>query len=320
MAIVYHGLGDLPHSGKLKSAVVKTGELAASGPAANAGFSNHTLLCRALRSPAEVSFTTTRPQLAGFWRPIRLLWEQNHRVEALSAIAEAAWRSEPDAGGRIPALFLMAHMRMDNGDAVGAEQCLQSAVKQLGHQAGMPVKSSGHAGSRIPAFETTSPYALCDRDWLILAIQALLKNDLESCLLWIRQADRSLLNSVSASESPQRLRLIGDLHAVLACVAVQADEMDEAEKHLATGYQRHVQAEAFQSVCRDLILTSRLAVLRGQLERAKTLLDAAECQLVLALIPDETDCSPLMEIIHADRRRRTCAVVGIRTFQQIRQV
>jgi hypothetical protein len=242
-----------------------------------------------------------------------LLWEQNHRVEALSAMAEAAWRSEPDAGGRIPALFLMAHMRMDNGDAVGAEQCLQTAVKQLGGQSGMPVNSSGQARSRTPVFAATSPYALCDRDWLILAIQALLKNDLESCLLWIRQADRSRLNHVSASvsESPQRLRLIGDLHAVLACVAVQADEMDEAEKHLAAGYQRHLQAEAFQSVCRDLILTSRLAVLRGQSDRAQTLLDAAECQLVLALIPEETDCNPLMDIIHTDRRRMASAVPGI---------
>ncbi len=303
----------MPDSGKLKSAVVKTIELAATGPAANTGFLNHTLLCRALRSPAEVSFTTTIPQLAGSWRPVRLLWEQNHRVEALSAMAEVAWRSEPDASGRIPALFLMAHMRMDNGDAVGAEQCLQSAVKQLGSQAGIPVNSSGPARLRIPAVETTSPYALCNRDWLILAIQALFKNDLESCLLWIRQAERSLLNHVSASvsESPQRLRLIGDLHAVLACVAVQADEMDEAEKHLAAGYQRHMQAEAYQSVCRDLILTSRLAVLRGQSDRAQTLLDAAECQLVLAFIPDETNCNPLMAIIHTDRRRMTSAVLGI---------
>jgi len=216
-------------------------------------------------------------------------------------MAETARRAGLCAASSIPTLFLMAHMRMDCGDPVGAERCLQSAVKQLGHQTGMHVQSSSQARSRIAPVETASPYALCDRDWLILAIQALLNHDLESCLLWIHQADRCAFDSVDASESPQRLRLVGDLHAVLACVAAQAEEMEEAEKFLATAYRRHVQTEAFQAVCRDLILTARLAMLQGQSDRTETLLDAAECQLVMALPPDEADRSPLMHIIHGDR-------------------
>ena len=165
----------------------------------------------------------------------------------------------------------------------------------------MPAKSPIQPRSRISSVDTSLPYALRSRDWLILAIQALLQDDLPSCLLWIHQADRRVFEPVTASESPQRLRLIGDLHAVLACVAVQAEEQDEAERFLATAYQRHVQAEAFQSVCRDLILTSRLAMLQGQSERAQTLLDAAECQLVIALTPDEADRCPLMVVISGDR-------------------
>ena len=229
-------------------------------------------------------------------------------------MTEMTRRSGQDASSSIPTMFLMAHMQMDDGDTVVARRCLQSAVKELGHQAGVPVKPSVEARSGMSGCETTSPYALRDREWLILAIQTLLNNDLESCLLWVHQADRRVFDSVVASECPRRLRLTGDLHAVLACAAVQAGEMKEAEKFLATAYERHAHAEAFPSVCRDLILTSRLAILQGQSDRAQSLLDAAECQLVMALTPDVADRSPLMSIIHSDRMQIAD------TFQQIRQV
>ncbi len=245
-------------------------------------------------------------------------------------MAETARRSGQSADGNIPVLFLMAHMRLEIGDAVGAERCLQSAVKQLGRGQscfdgsggrGWTERSEGSPGvsgwcTPTPATHQSiadralgqqagmpakSPYALRSRDWLILAIQSLLQDDLPSCLLWIHQADRRVFEPVTPYEFPQRLRLIGDLHAVLACVAVEAEELDEAERFLATAYQRHVQAEASQSVCRDLILTSRLAMLQGQSDRAQTLLDAAECQLVIALTPDDADRCPLMDIICGDR-------------------
>lgn len=167
----------------------------------------------------------------------------------------------------------------------------------------MSAKSGSQTRSHLSAVDTTSHDALCSRDWLILAIHALLKGDLDSSLLWIHQADRRVFDSVTASDSHQRLRLIGDLHAVLACVAVKVREMNEAERFLATAYQRHVQAEAFHSVCRDLILTSRLALLQGQSDRAQTLLDAAECQIVVSFTPDEADRCPLMDVIYRDRMR-----------------
>lgn len=310
--------GDLPYSGKPKSAIVKTSEVAATCVARMVQFPATGLLCRKLRSPAEVSFSTTMPQLAAFWRPVRSLWEQDRRAEAFSAMAEKVRHAEQYANISIPTLLLMAQMQMENAGTVGAQRFLQSAMKQLGHQTGMPVKSSGPARSRISTVSATSRYALCGRDWLILAIQALLNHDLESCLLWIHHADRQVFDSVTASESPQRLRLVGDMYAVLACVAAQAGEMDESEQFLATAYQRHLQSEAFQAVCRDLILTARLAMLQGQSDRTQTLLDAAECQLVMALTADEADRSPLMDIIHSDRMRNADTSQG--AFQQIRQV
>ena len=54
-------------------------------------------------------------------------------------------------------------------------------------------------------------------------------------------------------------------------------------------------------MCRDLILTAGLATLQGQFDRTQTLLDAAECQFVMPLHPDEADRSLLMGIIYSDR-------------------
>lgn len=280
---------------------MKTRNFAATKLAPKAQVSGRRLLCKNLRSPAEVSFFTPVPELAAFWRPVRALWEQNQRVEALALLDDTARRPGQYSSVSIPTFLLLVHLRMEDGDGVGAERCLQAAAKELGQQTGMTAKAHFSRRSRTSAGGRIQPYALCGREWLILAIQSLLKNDMASCLVWIHQADRRVFEPAAASESPQRLRLIGDLHAVLACVAAQTDEMDQAEKFLATAYQRHMQAEAFQSACRDLILTSRLAMRQGQAERAQSLLDAAECQLVISLTPTETDRSPLMDIIHSDR-------------------
>ena len=239
-------------------------------------------------------------------------------MEAFALLDEIARRTRQDSGVSIPTYLLFAHLLMEDGDSVGAERCVQAAVKELGQRTVMTVNPRFSNRSRISAGSGIQPYALGGREWLILAIQSLMKNDMASCLMWIHQADRRVFGSVAASESPQRLRLIGDLHAVLACVAAQTDEMNEAEKLLATAYQRHIQAEAFQSACRDLILTSRLARRQGQAERAQSLLDAAECQLVISLTQDETDRSPLMDIIHCDRMQETNGRSGNRCHQMVR--
>ncbi len=241
------------------------------------------------------------PRLAALWRPAQVFWEQHQRAEAIARLDESTQRLRQYACVSIPTMLLASHLRIEAGDDVGAARCLQSAMKNLGQQSGIRLRSGVPTAPRFPARETTFSYTLCDRDWLILAIHALLKNDLKSCLLWIYQADFRLFDSFTASESPRRLRLIGDLHATLACLAVQANEPDEAEKFLRTAYESHSQAEAFQSICRDLILTSRLATMQGQTQRARSLLNAAECQLVMSLTEIEADRSPLMEIIRSGR-------------------
>lgn len=194
-------------------------------------------------------------------------------------------------------LVLLSHLQIEVGDPVGAERSVQTAVRKLASQTEISPRLRSASFSRLGKLDTGRTYAFCSRDWLILALHALSKNDAESCLLWIHQADQCVFDAMDASMPSWRLQLIGDLHAVLACVAAQSNELAEAEKFLATAYARHAQAESFSSVCRDLILASRLAFLQGQTQRAQTLLAAAECQLVISLTAIEADHHPLMEVI-----------------------
>lgn len=237
------------------------------------------LLWGTLRSPVEVSFPIEIPELARCAGPVRYLWERNKRAEAIAKLTETLRKTEHDAPLDIPMLFLLAHMQTEEGDALAGKRCLQQALNKLGQRA--------------------DTYVPCDRDWLVLAIHEFLNGDSESCLRWIYQTDRQPVDSVARLESGSRWRLLGDIQVVLACVAVQTNELEEAEKLLSTAYERHSQAEAFRSVCRDLILTSRLARIQGQSQRAASLLDAAECELMMSLTPAEAQHSPLMQIIHA---------------------
>jgi len=282
-----------------ESAVVKTSRIAGTQFQNRPRNPGRSLLCGQLRSPTEVSFAAEAPELWAFWGPARQLWELNQQSSAFADLTETVRRFRNSPGISIPTQFLIAQMKIDAGEIVAAERCLQHALKQLGQQTRIrtiPVfQHSGFKGGN-----SRQSYTLCNRDWLVLAIHAILKNDLESCLSWIFQADRRLFEPVSASKSDCRLRLNGDLHAVLACVAVQMNELNEAETFLATATEHHTRADAFRSVCRDLILTSRLARIKGQTQRAARLLQTAESSLMVSLPPSEAQRCPLMQVIYAN--------------------
>jgi hypothetical protein len=297
LAVVYRGLVTCLTLANRKSATVLTRNFAATqyAPASQPIFNG--LLCQALRSPVEVSFSSPRTELAIHWRSARTLWDQHRHTDAITDLSDSIWRSGPYSWMNIPTLVFLSHLQLEVGDPIGAERNLQTAIRKLGTQTEIPTRLRSASFSRLGKFDTGRTYAFYGRDWLILALHALAQNDAESCLLWIHQADRCLFDAVDASISPRRLQLIGDLHAVLACMAVQSNELVEAESFLATAYERHSQAEAYSSICRDLILASRLAFIQGQTQRAHSLLAAAECQLVTSLNAIEADHHPLMKVI-----------------------
>jgi len=291
----------LANSGNPKSAVVKTIDLPAIQPAPAGLSTRKNLLCQAFRSPIDVSFYTADPRISAVWRPSRLLWEQNRPLDAIAWLIESLGRNDLSANIRIPTLFLLAQMHIENSDPISAERCIQRGLRDLGQQTQSHSNVRDANRSNNSTNGGTQPYAISGREWLTLAIQSLTKGDLESCLRWIFQANRELACSATTSESQAEIKLTGDLNAVLACAMTQTRDFEEAERCLVTAYRLHLDTEAFESACRDLILTSRLAAGQGQLKRASSLLDVAECQLILTLPQDYAASNWLTDTIYRDR-------------------
>lgn len=280
---------------------MKTIELSAVESALARRSPSQSLLCKALRSPIEISFPTVEHRLMSIWRPARSLFEQHRMLDAIAVLTEVIQQPELSANARIPTLFLLAQMHIENGDSICAEQCIQRGLRSLGQQTHRPRdwSNSVRTGTSVQAKIQTYSLGVCD--WLTLAIQSLSNGDVESSLRWIDQADRTLSCDVLSSASSTQARKIGDLHAVLACAMAQNKCFEEAERCLLAAYQQHIDAESYESASRDLILTSRLAAIQGQTERAYTLLDAAECQLILALPSGAAENGPLANTIRSDR-------------------
>lgn len=291
----------MPHSGNPKSAVVKTIELSAISAAHARRSPSQNLLCTGLRSPIQISISTADYQLASIWRPARLLFEQRRILDAMAALTGVIQQPELPANVSIPTLFLLAQMHFENGDSITAEKCTQRGLRSLGQQTHPPREftNSIRTGNSVAA--KNQPYTLDVRDWLTLAIQSLTNDDAESSLRWVYQADQALLCGVASLSASAQARQIGDLNAVLACAMAHNACYDEAERCLLAAYQQHMDAESYESATRDLILTSRLATIQGQAERACSLLDAAECQLILALPSDAAESSPLADNIRSFR-------------------
>jgi hypothetical protein len=297
----------MPHSGNPKSAVVKKPDLSAPNVVHRWCFGSQSLLCKGLRSPIELSISTVDHRLASQWRPARLLLEQHRLLDAIATLAALVQQPTIATNIRIPTMFLLAQMHIENADSIRAEQCIQRGLRALSQSTFFPRDWNDSARIQSSIQREMRPYSLSFRDWLTLAIQALTQGDLESALRWIDQADRALSRSTANHESPELARQMGDLHAVLACAMVHNQCYEEAEKCLVTAYRQHIDGSFYESACRDLILTSRLATIEGQAERSLELLDAAECQLIMALPSDAADSSPLADAIYADRYAESAA-------------
>lgn len=299
--------GDMPHSGNPKSAVVKTIELSAISAAHARRSPSQNLFCKGLWSPIQISISTVDYQLASVWRPARLLFEQRRRLDAMAALTGVIQQPELPANVSIPTLFLLAQMHIENADSIRAEQYIQRGLRALSQSTVFPSDWNDSARFQSSIQGEMRPYSLRFRDWLTLAIQALTHGDVESALRWIDQADRTLSRSAANHESRELVRQMGDWHAVLACAMAHNQCYEEAEKCLVTAYRQHIDGDFYESACRDLILASRLAAIQGQAERSHELLDAAECQLIMALPSDAADNSPLADAIYADRYAESAA-------------
>lgn len=197
----------MPHSGNPKCAVVKKTDLSAPNAAHRWCSDSQSLLCKGLRSPIELSMSTVDHRLASQWRPARMLLEQHRLLDAIATLADLVQQPTVASNIRIPTMFLLAQMHIENADSVSArEQYIQRGLRALSQSTVVPPDWNDSARMQSSIQREMRSYSLSFRDWLILAIQALTHGDAESALRWIDQADRALSRSTASHESPKQVR------------------------------------------------------------------------------------------------------------------
>lgn len=192
-------------------------------------------------------------------------------------------------------LFLSAHKLMAAGKFGMADQCLQKALQLL---------------SSLPSNSGQSRPTVA---WLVLATSALLKQDLDSCETWLKQAERAMHGKDLNIESSEFQQAAGDLFVIKACLIAQTRNRVKAEAFLTHALACHIKAGANFSAAQDLILQARLALLDRNLKVAELLLAQAEMTLERCLDSSVSDVDRLRQAIQNDRQ-------ALRQRQQILKV
>ncbi len=164
------------------------------------------------------------------------------------------------SGQQIHFLFNSAHALLNQGNHQTADSCIQTALRLLAD--GGPAQ----CGLQLP-------------EWLVLATNSLLRQDWQSCGLWLRQCHRSLQQNVAVTSNSVFQKVTGDLFAIQACACVGQGFPDAAESMFLQAAEFHDRASAHLAIARDLILLARVLVEKEQYPAAELRLIEAESRL-----------------------------------------
>jgi hypothetical protein len=245
------------------------------------------LLCSRVRTPSLPSAILVGGALPVLW------FQGNASLEHLSiADTNALELADHQIGDTAPGvsaeyLFLSAHKLMVAGKFGMADRCLQKALQLQSTMQHAP--------------DQNKPTMV----WLVLATNSLLKNDLDSCETWLKQAERSMHGKDLNVESPEFQRTAGDLFAIKACLIAQTRNRTKAETFLTHALACHIKAGANLSTAHDLILQARLRLLDRNLKDAELLLAQAEMTLERCLDDSMADVERFRQAIQSDRQTIT---------------
>lgn len=253
------------------------------------------LLCSRVRTPSLPSAIPVDGGLPVLW------FQGNSSIDQFSiADSNGLELADHQVGDKSPELtaeylFLSAHKLMAAGKFGMADRCLQKALQLQSTISHAP----GHNKPTIA--------------WLVLATSSLLRNDLDSCETWLKQAERSMHGKDLNVESPEFQRAAGDLFAIKACLIAQSRNRAKADTFLTHALACHIKAGANLSTAYDLILQARLRLLNRSLKEAELLLAQAEMTLERCLDDSLADVERLRQAIQSDReavnnRRRVLMV------------
>ncbi len=242
------------------------------------------LLCSSVRTPSLPSAIPVDGALPVVW------FQSNASLDHLSITdTNELELADHQVGDKSPGmteeyLFLSAHKLMAAGKFGLADRCLQKALQLQSAMTQAPSQNK-------PTIA-----------WLVLATSSLLKNDLDSCETWLKQAERALHGKDLNVESPEFQRAAGDLFAIKACLIAQSRNRTKVDTFLTHALACHIKAGANLSTAHDLILQARLRLLDRNLDVAELLLAQSEMTLERCLDDSMADVERLRQAIQHDRQ------------------
>ena len=253
-------------------------------PVASPPTATPALLCSRVRTPSLPSTIPIDGALPVLWFQSNTPLEHLPFADATTFELADQQVAEDSATLTAEHLFLSAHKLMAAGKFAMADRCLQKAL-QL------------HSTSPSTSAQSRPTIA-----WLVLATNSLLKQDLDSCETWLKQAERTMHGKDLNVESPEFQQAAGDLFAIQACLIAQTRNRTKAETFLTHALACHIKAGANFSTALDLILQARLRLLNRNLKEAELLLAQAEMTLERCLDSSLSEVERLRQAIQSDRQ------------------
>lgn len=218
------------------------------------------LLCSEITLPTEVGDSSDSWYSSRDGSRVQRAISDGRVLDALAVLQLPNESVSISSERQIHFLFASAHALLNQGNYQTADRCIQTALRILADG------SPSQRGLQLP-------------EWLVLATNALLRQDWQSCGLWLRQCDRSLKQSDAVASNSDLQKAAGDLFAIRACACVGQGSPDAAESMLLQAAEFHDRANAHLSMARDLILLARLLIEKEQYPAAELRLLEAEARL-----------------------------------------
>jgi hypothetical protein len=193
--------------------------------------------------------------------------------------------------GALPVLWFQSNTSLEHL-AFADASTLELADQQVAENS--PSLTAEHLFLSAHRLMAAGKFAMADR--------CLLKQDLDSCETWLKQAERTMHGKDLNVESPEFQRAAGDLFAIKACLIAQTRNRTKAETFLTHALACHIKAGANFSTAQDLILQARLRLLDRNLREAELLLAQAEMTLERCLDSSLSDVERLRQAIQGDRQ------------------
>lgn len=167
--------------------------------------------------------------------------------------------------------FETAHQHLFTGNMPAAESTLRHGIRGMSE------------------FDRNTPSDFVFAVWNVLAVSALMKDDMDSVQTWLLQSERTLRSLQEQCETDRYQHVLGDLKSIRGVHQYRSGDAEAAGMSLQDAFQRHMTAGSTASAVLDLILKARLIMSLGDWNDATSLLGCAA--QILGPTPESTSAA-----------------------------